>query len=63
MDERDQRDPEQADQGQPGQDGARGAEPPDRVPIFGSWRRIYVAVLVNALLVMALIAAFSAVRW
>lgn len=35
----------------------------ERVPIFGTWRRIYVAVLVNALLVMALVAAFSAGRW
>ncbi len=35
----------------------------DSVPIFGSWRRIYLAVLLNALLVMALIAAFSAGRW
>ncbi len=35
----------------------------ERVPIFGTWKRIYVAVLVNALLVMALIAAFSAGRW
>ena len=39
-------------------------EPPDddeHVPIFGSWRAIYTAVLVNAALVMLLIAAFS--RW
>lgn len=35
----------------------------ERVPIFGTWRRIYVAVLLNALLVMALVAAFSAARW
>ena len=33
------------------------------VPIFRTWRRIYVAVLLNALLVMAFIAAFSAGRW
>ena len=38
-------------------------EPPDddHVPIFGSWRAIYTAVLVNAALVMLLIALFS--RW
>lgn len=31
----------------------------ERVPIFGTWPRIYGAVLVTELLVMALIAAFS----
>lgn len=35
----------------------------DPVPIFGTWKRIYLAVLLGALLVMALVAAFSAVRW
>lgn len=35
----------------------------ERVPVFGTWRRIYLAVLLNALLVMALVAAFSAGRW
>jgi hypothetical protein len=36
---------------------------PDRddepVPIFGSWRAIYTAVIVCALLFMAFVAAFS----
>jgi hypothetical protein len=37
-------------------------EPDDqRVPLFGTWPRIYAAVLLNALLVMALLAFFS--RW
>jgi len=31
------------------------------VPIFGSWRRIYAAVILSALGVMVLIALFS--RW
>ncbi len=31
------------------------------VPIFGTWARIYAAVVVAALLVMGLIAVFS--RW
>jgi len=31
------------------------------VPIFGSWRAIYTAVIVSAVLVMALVAVFS--RW
>lgn len=36
-------------------------EPPDDpVPIFGTWRRIYAAVIVAALAVMALVAVFSA---
>jgi hypothetical protein len=33
----------------------------DRVPLFGSWRAIYAAVLASALVVMALLALFS--RW
>ena len=33
----------------------------DRVPIFGTWPRIYVAVIVCALAWMAAIALFS--RW
>jgi len=44
------------------------ASPPERrpeddgaVPVFGSWRRIYVAVAASALLVMALLLLFS--RW
>jgi hypothetical protein len=31
----------------------------DRVPIFGTWRGIYTAVVVCALLVMGLVALFS----
>jgi hypothetical protein len=31
----------------------------ERVPIFGTWPRIYAAVLLCALAVMALIAVFS----
>lgn len=31
----------------------------DPVPLFGSWRRIYFAVLVCAVLVMGAIALFS----
>lgn len=31
----------------------------ERVPIFGTWRRIYAAVIVSAVLVMGLIALFS----
>ena len=33
----------------------------EKVPLFGTWRRIYAAVVVNALVIMALIALFS--RW
>jgi hypothetical protein len=32
----------------------------ERVPIFGTWPRIYAAVIVCALAAMALIAIFSA---
>jgi hypothetical protein len=38
--------------------------PPDdeeRVPLFGTWRRIHAAVLVSALVVMVLLGVFS--RW
>ena len=41
--------------------------PPDReaddgpVPVFGTWRAIYTAVVVSALAVMLLVALFS--RW
>jgi hypothetical protein len=35
-----------------------GAEPPP--PLFRSWRRLYVAVVVNTLLVYALLLLFSA---
>ena len=33
----------------------------ERVPVFGTWPRIYAAVIVNALVMMALLALFS--RW
>lgn len=33
----------------------------ERVPVFGTWPRIYAAVAATALLVMALLAFFS--RW
>jgi anti-sigma-K factor RskA len=33
----------------------------DVVPVFGSWRAIYAAVLASAVVVMALLALFS--RW
>ena len=36
-------------------------EPDDPVPVFGTWRRIYTAVVVCAVTVMGLIAVFS--RW
>ena len=36
-------------------------DPDDRVPLFGTWRAIYAAVVVSALAVMALLALFS--RW
>ena len=42
---------------------APGAEPDDEddpVPIFGSWGRIYAAVILSALGVMVLVALFSA---
>ena len=35
-----------------------GVEPPP--PLFRSWRRFYVAVLVNTLLIYALLLLFSA---
>ena len=31
----------------------------ERVPVFGTWPRIYAAVIVCALAVMALVAVFS----
>jgi hypothetical protein len=34
-------------------------EDDDPVPIFGTWRRIYAAVIVSALVVMALVAGFA----
>jgi hypothetical protein len=34
-------------------------EADDRVPIFGTWPRIYAAVVACALLVMGLLAVFS----
>jgi hypothetical protein len=44
--------------------GMAKAQPPpsaadERVPLFGTWPRIYAAVIVSALAVMALVAVFS----
>jgi hypothetical protein len=39
----------------------RGADEQERVPVFGSWRVIHMAVILCALIVMALLALFS--RW
>ena len=42
--------------------GPNDPSPPEadeRVPIFGTWPRIYAAVIVSALAVMALVAVFS----
>jgi hypothetical protein len=33
----------------------------ERPPVFGTWRRMYAAVVLNAILVMALVFVFS--RW
>ena len=38
---------------------APAAGDPERVPIFGTWRRIYAAVILVAVAVMGLIALFS----
>ncbi|HYU44483.1 MAG TPA: hypothetical protein VEQ84_20225 [Vicinamibacteria bacterium] len=35
----------------------------ERVPIFGTWPRIYAAVILCALAVMALIAVFSSWKY
>lgn len=35
----------------------------ERVPIFGTWRRIYAAVIVSALATMGLIALFSSWKY
>ncbi|MBI3932306.1 MAG: hypothetical protein HY317_02730 [Acidobacteria bacterium] len=39
--------------------GAAPAPEDDPVPVFGTWRRIYAAVIVSALVVMGLVAVFS----
>ena len=39
----------------------RPEEDEEAVPVFGTWPRIYAAVIVSAILVMALVGAFS--RW
>ena len=38
-------------------------DPEDPVPVFGSWPRIYAAVILWALVVMVLIALFSHARY
>jgi hypothetical protein len=35
----------------------------DDVPVFGTWRRIYAAVIVSALVVMGLLALFSSWKY
>ncbi len=35
----------------------------DPVPLFGTWRAIYIAVIACALAVMALVAVFSSFRF
>jgi hypothetical protein len=37
--------------------------PEEPVPVFGSWGRIYAAVVLAALVVMGLVAAFQAWPW
>ena len=37
--------------------------PDERVPIFGTWPRIYAAVIVCAVAVMALVALFSSFHY
>ncbi|HET7291318.1 MAG TPA: hypothetical protein VFM88_02740 [Vicinamibacteria bacterium] len=39
------------------------ADQDDRVPVFGTWRVIYAAVIVCAVLVMLLVAGFSRYRY
>jgi hypothetical protein len=43
-----------------GADHPPPAKDDERVPVFGTWPRIYAAVIVSALTVMALVAVFSA---
>jgi len=43
--------------------GTRPAPDDDEVPIFGTWRGIYGAVIACTLLSMALIALFSSWRY
>lgn len=42
-------------------DDPRARADDETVPVFGTWRRIYAAVLLNAALVMGLLYLFS--RW
>ena len=37
--------------------------PDEPVPLFGTWPRIYAAVIVSAIAVMALVAVFSSFPW
>jgi len=41
----------------------RPADERERVPLFGTWPRIYAAVVVSALAVMGLIALFSSWKY
>jgi hypothetical protein len=43
-----------------GADHPPPAKDDEPVPVFGTWPRIYAAVIVSALTVMALVAVFSA---
>jgi hypothetical protein len=43
----------------PMKDPAPAPSDDDAVPVFGTWRRIYAAVVVSALVVMGLVALFS----
>jgi hypothetical protein len=42
-------------------DAERPPDDDDRVPVFGTWTRIYAAVLINLLVMMGLLLAFA--RW
>jgi len=46
------------------EDGHEGRpDPDDVVPLFGTWRAIYTAVVVCALVVMVLLSLFSGWPW
>ncbi len=42
---------------------APAADEEERVPLFGTWRAIYLAVLVTELLTILGVAVFQGVRW
>jgi hypothetical protein len=43
--------------------GRRAPEGDDRVPLFGTWPRIYGAVVATAVVVMVLLTLFSGWAW